>query len=275
VGEASKGGLVRLAAGRATISADGRAIGRKQRTVGLRPSADACRALASEVYLNVEKREICCTDLLGALEVDVVRRTFVLRRSPDESPTVARSCMLLSRIGVLESDGDRAFVTTSYLPLVNAALGALTGDRSVSVLFESERRKEIGDLAEDLALRYERTRLTNLGHPELAALIQHTSLVWQSAGYDILSFRGEGSLPEEEVYIEVKGTEAPEVQFIWSRNEKAVASEKGSQYFVYCYRNVDLEEKTADGPLLIPDPARKVCPPDFIVEAMSEHVRLA
>ena len=153
-------------------------------------------------------------------------------------------------------------------------LARLRGAQSVSVAFESENRKRIGDFAEEMAMEHEKQRLTRDGHSDLALLVQRISLVDQSAGYDIASFLG-GKMgsPGADVFIEVKGTQASTVEFYWSRNEKSVAREKRKQYWIYCYTEIDLDARSGSGPLKIEDPARTIRPPAFSVEAMSEFVK--
>lgn len=272
--EALEYGLLACSFGQYTPTRVGRMLGRKQGAVCSRITRDAAKCLVRSVYLPPEPTEPACSEFLRMFSPDVRSRTFVYGRRDDDSAEVVRWLQMLSRVGFLRVERDKARVESHYVSLMNEVLARLRGARSVSAAFEAENRKRIGDLAEELAMEHEKQRLTRDGHGDLASLVQRISLVDQSAGYDIASFLGgSGGASSTDVFIEVKGTQAPAVEFYWSRNEKSVATEKGGEYWIYCYTDVDLDARTGNGPFKIGDPARSVCPPAFSVEAMREFVR--
>ena len=87
--------------------------------------------------------------------------------------------------------------------------------------------KQIGDLGEEFALRFERWRLRN--YPELEAQIKHVSRDDDTAGYDILSYEEDGS-PR---FVEVKSTAGElDTPFFISAHEYEVANEKMDKYFI-------------------------------------------
>ena len=82
-------------------------------------------------------------------------------------------------------------------------------------------KQKSGDLAEEAVMRYERDKLNNLGHPELAELVRQESKYNSAAGYDIKSYdiKDDGSFVE--IHIEVKSAKktAKYVEFFISENE--------------------------------------------------------
>ncbi len=82
-------------------------------------------------------------------------------------------------------------------------------------------KQKSGDLAEEAVIKYERDKLNNLGHPELAELVKQESKINSAAGYDVKSYeiKDDGSFVE--VHIEVKSAKktAKYVEFFISQNE--------------------------------------------------------
>ena len=73
-----------------------------------------------------------------------------------------------------------------------------------------------------------------------------------------MSFQGSGVYPAKKRYIEVKGTVKSNYQFIFTKNERIVALDKGPQYWIYCFKNVKTELSSDKGPLLICNPIVKL-----------------
>jgi hypothetical protein len=99
-------------------------------------------------------------------------------------------------------------------------------------LEELERKlalqKEIGDLGEDVAYRYEYARLHQLGCADPKVCIQNISETNVGAGYDLLShFAGDTR------YIEVKSSTSARNEFFISENERKVLLALGHQAFIY------------------------------------------
>jgi len=94
--------------------------------------------------------------------------------------------------------------------------------------FSEDENKELGDAGEELVLRYEREKLRK--HPDLLSKIRHVSKEYDSAGYDILSYKKNG----DEIYIEVKTTRKnKETPFYLSANEYKTWENNTSKYFIY------------------------------------------
>ena len=82
-------------------------------------------------------------------------------------------------------------------------------------------KQKSGDIAEEAVLKYERDKLNNLGHPELAELVKQESKENSAAGYDVRSYdvNDDGSFVE--IHIEVKSAKltGKYVEFFISKNE--------------------------------------------------------
>jgi len=104
-------------------------------------------------------------------------------------------------------------------------------------------------------------------------LVQHISLVDKSAGYDILSYRGTGKTPHTPIFIEVKGTTKQEVEFIWSRNERFVATRQRRRYWIYAFTNVETEIESAVGPIRINDPIVSLVRRMYYLDPIDVQVR--
>ena len=94
--------------------------------------------------------------------------------------------------------------------------------RAVQDYEKSQRVKQkSGALAEEAVLRYERDKLNNSGHPELAELVTQISNDNSAAGYDVKSYdiNDDGSFVE--IHIEVKSAKltGKYVEFFISENE--------------------------------------------------------
>jgi hypothetical protein len=123
------------------------------------------------------------------------------------------------------------------------------------------------------AFWYEARRLVRHGHADLVPLVQWTSKVDSSAGYDIRSFMGHGSQPAQHIFIEVKGTIEDKVAFFWSRNEQRVAEKNWRLYFIYAFTRVDVAEHKASGPIRISAPVSTIKPPAYQVEPQEVFVQ--
>jgi hypothetical protein len=99
--------------------------------------------------------------------------------------------------------------------------------------YEKENRllKQLGDMGEDLVVKYESKRLELLGLTKKAKKVERVSLKSDAFGYDILSFNDD----ESERYIEVKATRAKAgtANFFLTLNELNTAKEKKVNYYIY------------------------------------------
>ena len=144
---------------------------------------------------------------------------------------------LIMEAGLVRTRKDRLEVDDTYSVAVSRIRNneTITASELDDIL---ERQKDTGDVAEDLTMQYEKERLTEAGFPDLALAVRKISKADPFAGYDILSFDGNNLSYEHDRRIEVKGTGLNRNRFYWSRNEINVAQIYGSEYWVYCWRNI-------------------------------------
>lgn len=108
------------------------------------------------------------------------------------------------------------------------------GKKPVKIESKSEEhKKEIGEQGELIVYESEKRRLIKTKRPDLAKKIERISLKDDSAGYDILSFRKDGS----KKYIEVKSTKArfngKNTEFEITATEVNASKMYGDDYYIY------------------------------------------
>ena len=160
----------------------------------------------------------------------------------------------LYSVGLTTISETLVLISIEYLENLNFYLYKLRTKNSAEFEKKDQLKNEIGEIAETLAMKYESERLIKNGFPELAKLIERLSKVDNYLGYDILSFQGSGSNPTRKRYIEAKGTLENNFQFVFTKNERIVASEKRTQYWIYCFKNIKSTIKQDYKPLLICNP---------------------
>lgn len=97
---------------------------------------------------------------------------------------------------------------------------------------QQKNQKRIGDLAQDIVLKAERSRLRKAGRDDLAKLVKDVSSKI-SLGYDIDSFTDEGyPKPIEVKAAAMRGTNS---RFFLSENERRKASEIPNYHFVLVF----------------------------------------
>lgn len=254
ISEAVKSGLVNLESGNYCISRIGQQLGKHQREPACQITDKAKDCFIKSVLLNVDSNEWCCGEFLLKFHVDTVLETFVYDRHAGESHRDIKWLMLLNDAGLIRVDQEKATIEDEYLDTVNSLLMRIRNPIGADVFSVYDERNKVGDLAEDLAFKYEKDRLTRSAYPSLAILVQQISKVDRSAGYDILSFKGDGKDPGSNILIEVKGTKESNLRFIWSYNERIVADMEKERYWIYGYTNVNLTTESADGPIVIKNP---------------------
>ncbi len=106
---------------------------------------------------------------------------------------------------------------------------------------------ELGEIGEELVLKYEKKFLASLGKNKLLKKIVHTSKVeGDGAGYDIKSFNEDGSVK----YIEVKTTRGSiNTDFYMSPRELSFANLNKESFCLY--RVFDLKKRTNNGKFFV------------------------
>ena len=118
---------------------------------------------------------------------------------------------------------------------------------------ERENKKKIGELAENIVLKFEKIRLEKDGHIEEVKKVRRISQEYANAGYDIES-------PDR--LIEVKGSTGDDFDIYWSQNEIETARENRDKYWIYFVPGVDIKTKTSKEIQRICDPITNILESD-------------
>jgi hypothetical protein len=159
-----------------------------------------------------------------------VRGQLVARRSSIQAPaTQLLLCRLLQQLGALSVTGDYYVIARAFDALLAQLIIRAAKLTQAELLRRLELQRQRGDLAEQKALEIEKTRLADLGRPDLAARVERISPHDVSAGYDIRSFEKN----ERPRLVEVKSSVGSQITFEWSVGERATATKHGDAYYIY------------------------------------------
>ena len=118
--------------------------------------------------------------------------------------------------------------------------------------------KKIGNLGEEIALKYEKERLTKIDCEKEAQNVEKISEKYANAGFDIRSFDGKSDDLNPDRFIEVKSSTDAEFSIHWSHNEIEIAKKYPDNYWIYFIPKIDLQNQTSDEPILIANPIKNV-----------------
>ncbi len=119
---------------------------------------------------------------------------------------------------------------------------------------------EIGFLAEELILAYERDRVGS----RFSDKVEHISQKNVAAGYDIRSITLRDNAEVALRFIEVKAVSDQSYQFYWSRNEISVAQNLGHCYYLYLLPLAENRKFDIDKLKIISDPYNVVMVADTV-----------
>ena len=142
-------------------------------------------------------------------------------------------------------------ISPTYVDAVAALLAEGSGWTQAALEEFIRERQEIGNLAEELAVTFERDRLLKAGCEVEAHCVQYVGKLKVNAGYDIESFQAASPGLQYDRFIEVKGSRGGEVRFIWSENEIKVARTLGNQYWIYFQGGIKAKEGKAYNKMLM------------------------
>lgn len=200
------------------------------------------------------------TDLLRALRADSERETFVGSTFDREDYGRFGEHMVgfLRGIGLIEIAGQEIFAGTKFIPSISrlrSRVPMTAQELEVLLALQSVQ----GSAAEDWVVAHERQRLRNAGCPAEADAVRRISQMDVCAGYDIESFDGAASPFRFNRFIEVKSSsQIGSKTFIWSRNEKAVATRLRAAYWVYLLTGAGLTAMSEPRLLAIQDPMGEI-----------------
>ncbi len=182
---------------------------------------------------------------------------------------------LMIQLGILEKDGFLLLVNQKYVSVIANLRGLeiLSLKKLRQIL---DKKIEVGNIAEDLMVIYERKRLESIGAIEESKLVKKISNLDVSAGYDILSFDAKSPDLKYDRFIEAKGSSNNLISFDWSNNEMKVAKNLGPKYWIYFLGGINDKKKSSeDKPFLIQDPFKTIFGnPNFDLEYSGLKVKL-
>lgn len=152
-------------------------------------------------------------------------------------------------------------------------LGKITQTHRRRISLESLKARiledeEVGEIAEEYALAYEKERIKD---PEKALRIKRISMIDVSAGYDIVSFEGPGSEGYDRL-VEVKAV-SKNSGFYWSKNEMESARLYGVHYHL-CLVDLGKIDDHSYEPYILADPITTVAnSEEWLLEPQSFFVR--
>jgi hypothetical protein len=198
-------------------------------------------------------------DLFLSFSPNHSRITYEFVLSDNPLPLQYRSIVhLLRSLGVvLETDAVLSVAPRYVAPVVRLLAdrhGATDEDLGKALLAD----RKLGAQAEEAVLEYERKRLRALGRDAEASLVRRISQLDVGAGYDIQSYDGDKPLFDYDRFIEVKASQADELRFYWTANERRVAEKLGSRYWIYFVGNFRSNQADQIAPIMIRDPANRL-----------------
>ena len=120
--------------------------------------------------------------------------------------------------------------------------------------------KEVGDIAEQIVLEYEKNRLKNEESSNIESkLVQIISGTDVAAGYDIESFDRQTIDLKFNRHIEVKGSVNHEFSFYWSSGEIKKSLELKESYWIYFVSGIDRRNTSHNGEIIkIQNPGHEI-----------------
>lgn len=132
------------------------------------------------------------------------------------------------QFGIARQVDELLYINKEYYQLMQSLTSkGMTEGELFGIL---ENNKRLGDLAERIAVEYEKNRLINAGNNELAQKVKLISKSEVNAGYDIRSYKNANS-KKYDAYIEVKYFNNN--QFYLSQNEYLTAETLKEDYYLY------------------------------------------
>lgn len=191
-------------------------------------------------FLFTKYKSIICNAILGKTQYDIEKKEiFVMRNSIPLN--LAGLFMLLNDYGVTQYSNNKVIIGRE----LQNNLAQQDNVRKISIEdLENKllKEKELGEIAEEYVLKYERRKLRKLG---INLEPKQISLIDVAAGFDILSYFSDKL--DDEKYIEVKSCDE-KYTFHISENELKHAKLYGSRYYLYLYNRMEKSIKEINNP---------------------------
>lgn len=170
---------------------------------------------------------------------------------------------ILYEIGFLEKKNNIVVLNKIFTPTIIEKVQKLQSAGDIRITQKQidanlQVKKIIGNIAEKLALEYEKNRLKKDGFIKESENVTLISQEYANAGYDICSFNGKSDKLEFDRFIEVKGSIGKDIDFFWSQNEIDGARKLGDKYWIYFIPSINIEKQNSDEPILMCNPFREI-----------------
>lgn len=214
-------------------------------------SEDQKRLLARNQYLGGVLRRPCRT-FFSAFELSAkagAHRWSEYDGVALEDPGWLESHLV--ELGVIGREADALTVTGQFAEAVASFVEESEGMTEEHLKEILRGNEEVGDLAERLAFKFERSRLATAGHVVESECVRRVSKVRVNAGFDLESFDGTSPTSLYDRFIEVKGSRGKELRFIWTENEMGVAKRLGERYWIYYLGGVSIKTGVASQQMML------------------------
>ena len=165
--------------------------------------------------------------------------------------------ILRDELDVISFDEDHWYINTEFHDIIqvnqNVKKKRIRTQKELDAILDEQKR--IGNLAEELSLKYERDEFKKKKWDE--SKIERISMKNVSAGYDINSILNKKSRSHDK-FIEVKGRKYNENSFIISHNELTKAKNEGIHYVIYFWNNLKAKRQPDKPTKIIIDPVKKL-----------------
>jgi len=191
----------------------------------------------SKIWSNAIVKEVFSRSIIDWAHIDTINKIEI--KEMNKIPSIYRQ--LLVEINLIRAKKGVFFIDNE----LSEILSKLRNNHPVTEEDIEEReklKKEIGKLAELECVKTEKERLTKMNEKILSSAVKRVSIFDEHLGYDIISFTGNNSDLKYDKYIEVKGTKSNKPIIFWSKNESKVAQEKGENYYLQIWCNVNSSE---------------------------------
>lgn len=200
--------------------------------------SDHQKRIASNIYIYRDKS--LARKWFALFSVDELN---VNRSSIDSSLQQFTENMI--ELNVARQEKNLVYLNKEYTEMIqSSAKNGMTEEELFNIL---ERNKQLGKKAEEIALEFERKRLTLAGCRNLASRVELISQSDVSAGYDIKSFKDDSS-ETYDAFIEVKCFNYN--HFYISENELKTAEMLKGSYYLYLVNTDDGNIRIINNPVI-------------------------
>jgi hypothetical protein len=178
----------------------------------------------------------------------------------DDPPLRGDSLLIeiMKQANLILEKGDLYIIAPDYAATVDSFVNDTKFLSPEDLLEKRRRQEELGAIAEQMILDYEKQRLRKLGHIIESESIQWVSKLNVSAGYDIRSFDARSKNLVHNRFIEVKGSARKTIHFFWSSNEIEAAKRLGDRYWLYYQPLRSLNSASNPEPIVIRNPYKNI-----------------